>query len=158
MLFRDYEPADHESCLKIFDSNCPPYFDSSERDLFDNWLTAIDEGGIARESIEKSYYFVGEWHGVVVSCGGIYSMFNKSEVRLSWGMVSREHHRKGLGKALFRYRFEAFQKRFPEFELKLDTSQLTFPFYERMNFVITHIEKNGYGPDLDKYEMTYRQE
>ena len=117
MLFRDYEPADHESCLKIFDSNCPPCFDSSERDLFDKLLTAIDEGGIARE-----------------------------------------HHRKGLGKALFRYRFEAFQKRFPEFELKLDTSQLTFPFYERMNLVITHIEKNGYGPDLDKYEMTYRQE
>jgi GNAT superfamily N-acetyltransferase len=156
MKFRNYKPTDHKACLKLFDSNCPPFFDESERLLFDNWLLAFDTNEVAHANINKSLYYVGELNEVIICCGGIYSLKEKNEVRLSWGMVLREYHQKGYGKTLLKYRLEEFNKHFSGFNLKLDTSQLTVGFYKQMNFRVTKIEKDGYGVGLDRYDMDYQ--
>lgn len=139
--------------MDLFDSNCPPFFDYSERELFDNWLTGIDIGIYARENIEISHFYVIELDGHLIACGGFYLLSDSSFARLSWGMVKRNWHKKGVGTLLFQFRFKELKKQYPNTKLVLDTSQHTFRFYEKMGFEVKKITSNGYGNGLDKYDM-----
>ena len=151
--FREYTKADHEACMDLFDSNCPPFFDSSERELFDNWLTGIDIGRYARENIKVSHFYVVENEQGIIACGGFYLLTDSPFARLSWGMVDRKMHKKGIGTEFFRYRLEEQKKKYPNIKMALDTSQHTFRFYEKMGFAVKKITPDGYGAGLDKYDM-----
>ena len=156
MNIRPYRKQDQKACLEIFDSNCPTFFDPSERLLFNNWLTNIGQDIPPRENMNPYYYYVAEERGELIAAFGFYGLKNTNEARLSWGMVRRDRHGEGIGTAIFQYRFNAVKKTMPNHQLKLDTSQLTFQFYNRMGFEVLLTEKDGYGKGLDRIEMVFK--
>ncbi|MCE2711876.1 MAG: GNAT family N-acetyltransferase [Cryomorphaceae bacterium] len=160
MILRKYEPKDKEKCVEIFQSNFPKFFDKSELSLFINWLDHQVGKGSTYQSptytnSEKDAYFVVEHPETgIIGCGGFYIVKDKNEARLAWGMIHSNFHKQGYGKALYNYRKEIISKEWPKHLMVLGTSQHTYSFYEKMGMTITAKIKAGYGPDLDKYDMT----
>lgn len=131
-------------CLQLFDSNLGTYFVECERAKFENFL----------ENYASIYpYFVVEQNGVVVACGGYEQ--EGEHVTFSWGMVNRSLHGRGIGKKLVEYRLNEILQEYPDRQIKIDTSQLTQGFYEKMGFVAYEVERNGYAAGLDKVFMRY---
>ena len=160
MILRKYKSEDKEKCIEIFQSNYPKFFDKSELSLFINWLDHQVGNGSTYQSptytnSEKDAYFVVELPETgIVGCGGFYIVKDKNEARLAWGMIHSNFHKQGYGTALYNYRKEIIKKEWPNHIMVLGTSQHTYSFYEKMGMAITANIKAGYGPDLDKYDMT----
>ncbi len=141
---REYTSDDRTSCLTIFDSNYPKFFAEEERAMFSDWLDQPD----------RASYQVIELDGRVVACGGIYHDDGKGQTGLAWGMVHSELHGQGIGRFLTRIRVEQMTAQFPELTQHLGTSQHTFQFYEKMGFAVTKVTTDGFGPGIDRYDMS----
>ena len=137
-----YNSKYFENCIKIIRSNTPKYIDLSEHSEYEDYLSRNDK-----------IYFVLFKNSDIVACGG-YGV-NKSETKagLSWGLVHSQHHNKGYGSELLKYRLNHIKINYPNIEIHLDTSQHTYRFFERFGFIVKKISKNGYGERLDKYDM-----
>jgi len=144
-------------CLSIFESNCPPFFDPSEKILFTRFLDSLITDKPIRKSIQKNFFFVAVAIKTndVVGCGGYYSVKGAKQIRFSWGMVLNSWHGKRIGTQLVDYRIDKIRRNFQGFDINLDTSQHTFEFYMKNKFSVLSIEKEGYSKDLDKYELKY---
>ena len=157
MNIRYYKKQDKAACLGIFDSNCPQYFDPSERAMFDRWLDHQHgdynyQSPTYKNSICDAYYVL-EANGSILGSGGFYVNEEAKEVRLAWGMIHTEYHNKGYGTALFLHRKTEAETQWKGYAMHLGTSQFTYAFYEKMGFSILEIEPKGYGPELDRIEM-----
>lgn len=148
LIARPYTFSDINDCLAIFDSNVPTFFAKKERTEFYEFL--LGQSGF------ESSYLVLVLNGAIISCGGLTIDANKRQASLSWGMVSSTMHRKGIGTYLFKARLEQARKLQNIDELVLSTSQHSAGFYERLGFRVTKIITNGFGPDLDRWEMKLR--
>lgn len=141
--------------MAIFDSNIPTYFADYERADFELSLNAFDEGRLAYKDSLKETYFVLEDEGRVVACGG-YSLYStKMEASMTWGMVHNALHKQGYGRALFSYRLREVTSLHPDYQLVLNTTQHTFPFFEKFGYKVVKITPDGYGPGLHRYDMEY---
>lgn len=143
MNIQVYTPINRNSCLSIFDSNCPKFFAVEERALFNSFL----------DNKNLDEYYVLKDDAVVIACGGIFFDTKENCAGLAWGMVHRSFHKKGYGKQLTLFRIEKLMEQFPEVLHKVDTSQHTFGFYESLGFKTMAIIKDGFAPGLDKYVM-----
>ena len=155
MIIRAYKEGDHEACLQIFESNCPPFFDPAEKDLFNNWLNGLDKGYFIRDHISANHFYVLTNGTDIIACGGFYLVKDNGPAKLSWGMVKQSHHKKGWGTKLFQHRLTKLKDQYPGTKLALETSQYSFSFYERMGFKVEKIIPNGLGAGLDRYEMMF---
>ncbi|MES2381454.1 MAG: GNAT family N-acetyltransferase [Bacteroidota bacterium] len=153
MLIRQYTPADRLQCIDIFNSNCPTYLDPSEINGLENWLNGLDKGEIVYKNSAADFFYVVEHNNTVIACGGFYIVKDKQQANMTWGMVNNLCHKQGYGKQLFQYRVIQIKKLFPTHSIVLDTSQHTYPFFERFGFTVTNIIPNAYGPGLDRYDM-----
>lgn len=154
LSLRPFQKEDKLTCLAIFDSNCPPFFDPAERELFENFLDGQSKGEPVKEDIVADHFFVVcNEEDEIIACGGYYLVRGNQLARLSWGMVLRKLHKKGIGKELFKFRLKDLKEKYPDNGLGLDTSQHTFRFYEKMGGKVLEIVKDGYGEGLHKYEM-----
>ncbi|MBL0340865.1 MAG: GNAT family N-acetyltransferase [Bacteroidetes bacterium] len=159
MIVRKYKAEDKEKCIEIFQSNFPKYFDESELSQFEKWLEhQVDQDSKYQSptytNSEKDAYFVIELaDSGVVGCGGFYILKDENEARLAWGMIHADFHGKGYGTALYNYRKEIIRTEWPNHIMALGTSQHTYSFYEKMGMTITAKIDEGYGPDLDRYDM-----
>ncbi len=142
-LFRKYKKGDKETCLEIFDSNCPKYFATSERKDFSEWL-----GG----EQAKDYYLILDGE-TTVGCGGIFIDEKSKEVGLAWGMIRSDYHGLGYGSSLLKFRLDLLRTLPPEFMKVVRTSQHTVHFFEKHGFLQIKNVKDGWGPGLDKIEM-----
>jgi [ribosomal protein S18]-alanine N-acetyltransferase len=162
MTIREYKVQDKEQCIKLFESNCPKFFDKSEHDLFIKWLDHQTNNEFEYKSptytnSEKDVYLVIELPDEgIVACGGFYITREQQEARLAWGMVHADFHKHGLGTVLYNCRKEFIKKEWPNHTITLGTSQHTYPFYERMGMKVVASIKHGYGPDLDRYDLEER--
>jgi len=147
MNIRIYTSQDKNACIAIFDSNCPRYFLDHERAEFIDWL----------EKEDRLEYYVLEIDDEILACGGIYKDDDLDQVGFAWGMVSRSHHGKGLGSALAKHRIKILDDKFPSYDCKLSTSQLTDAFFAKHGFVQTAYEKDGWGKGMDKVTMFRRR-
>lgn len=150
---RRYEARDRAACVAIFGSNCPQYFDPSERELLLGWLDACEQGRLRHATSLAEEFLVLERDGAVLSCGGFYVLRTPQRASMVWGMVQREHHREGLGRELLVHRIELLRSSYPDHAITLDTSQHTAPFFERLGFRVTARKPDGYGPGLDRIDM-----
>jgi predicted GNAT family N-acyltransferase len=153
MNIRPYKFSDRASCLSIFHSNLPRYLDESELAGFELWLNGLDQGVAAYGSSEEDHYFVLENDESILACGGFYIAKHQKSVTMAWGMVDHAYHKKGFGKELFLFRLQEIKKNFPGYSILLDTSQHTYPFFERFGFTVLKVTENGYGPGLHRYDM-----
>ena len=142
MDVRQYLPADREGCLTVFDSNMPDFFKSHERRDFEEFLSS-----------PNCRYFVMEQDSVIAGCGGYFITENRALARLVWGMVHRDWQRKGLGRFLLLFRLREITKAGGVELVRLDTSPLSTPFFERQGFKVMRVAKDGYAPGLDRVEM-----
>ncbi len=140
MDFRSYRASDYNACLEIFKGNIPKFFMEEEQADYSFDLKT-----------NETPYFVVELDGVIVAAGGY--CLNDKGIGLTWGMVRRESHGQGLGRALVRYRLERIAEEYPDQAVYIDTSQHTRPFYEKMGFAAESVETDGYGPGLHKVFM-----
>jgi len=144
MKVRKYEARDEKDCLRIFDSNIDPFFDPEEKQQF---LTCL------RDPAEMEHYYVIEdTDAGVVACGG-FVQTSIGDVVLSWGMVERELHRKGVGRMLLEHRLKLIDRLFPGAKIRTDTSQYTEGFFKRYGFETQKVEPNAFGAGIDKVRM-----
>jgi len=141
-LIRPYTPADRSACLEVFDTNAPRYFSLEERPGFEAFL-----------KLPSGVYLVLEQSGTVVGCGGYHIHPERQEAELCWGMVRQELHGMGLGKRLLLERLWQIAGRREVTWIRLDTSQHTFGFFERLGFVTQKMTPNGIWEGLDRYQM-----
>lgn len=160
MTIREYQLKDKQKCIEVFNSNCPKFFDKSELELFNKWLDhQVSENPIYQSpayfnSEKDDYYVVVLPQAGVIGCGGYYILKDQKEARLAWGMIHSSYHKRGYGTALYKHRKEIINKHWPDHVITLGTSQHTYPFYEKMGMNVTASIKAGYGPELDRFDMT----
>src|SRR6266536_5178451 len=143
LTLRPYEPRDRTACLALFDSNAPPFFAPEERADFDSFL----------DHPPGAYLVVEGERGAVVGCGGVTASPRTGLGELTWGMVARAEHGKGIGRFLLRARLFLLAERDKITYVRLDTSQHTRGFFEREGFVVKSGTADGYAPGLHRYEM-----
>lgn len=156
-MIRPYLNTDRTACLQIFKGNCPQYFDLAELTGFERWLTGQDQNKLAYQHTEVEKYFVIEAEKQVVGCGGYYLAAASPTASMTWGMIHADFHKQGLGQQLFQYRLEELHAAYLNHEIALDTSQHTFRFFERFGFEVTSIKPNGYGVEMDRYDMLFKR-
>lgn len=139
---RLYQHTDYDSCVRIFKSNIPKFFDPEELPEFEDFL---------KKYAAESFWII-EQNNVQVGCGGI-RIRPDGTGGLCYGMVLESLHNKGFGKTLTNYRLLQLLESPYLKDITLDTSQHTYPFYERFGFKITSVQKDSYGAGLDCYNM-----
>lgn len=147
-ISRPYKPDDFQACMAIFDSNVPTFFAPEERAEFYQFLGTVRAG-------DKPYLVITR-DDRIIACGGIITEIERRKAGLTWGMVDRAFHGKGVGTDLTHARL-ALARANPDIdELTLATSQHTRGFYERFGFTVSNITANGFGAGLDRWDMTLR--
>ncbi len=142
---RPFALADRGACLEIFDSNVPGFFDPEERLGYERFLD---------ERANGCGYLVIERDGNLVGCGGIVVEEDGCTASFCWGMVKKNYHRSGLGRLLTNARLQTAKQQVGVTRVVLNTSQHTVNFYRRFGFQTINTIRNGYGPGLDRYDMT----
>jgi hypothetical protein len=91
MNIRSYSQSDRHACLEILESNTPEFFIPTDCDGYGAFLDNL-----------PGPYFVLEEFGQIAACGG-WAMDADGVADLTWGMVRRDLHRRGLGRELLRF-------------------------------------------------------
>jgi len=144
---RTYRASDKAACMSIFESNCPKFFGENERAQLESFLG------------DKNHddYFVLEIDSTkgqkVVGAGGYYLLPETNVIGFSWGMILNDYHGRGLGKQLTLYRLGLLTKKFPNQDIRLQTSQYTRDFYAKHGFAETEYEKDGFAKGIDRITM-----
>jgi len=156
MKIREFSPNDKNSCIEIFKSNCPKYFDVSELGPFISWLNNLATDNPAYSNSLKDYYYVLEIPEIgIVGCAGFYLVKDGESARFAWGMIHGDFHNKGYGTALTKYRLDRIKEISPTLNITLGTSQHTYRFFEKMGFKVTAMLLNGYAENMDRYDMEW---
>ncbi len=143
MLVRPFTPADTAACLAIFDGNAPPYFDPAERAEFEEFLTLPICHYLVIEDSQRR----------IIACGGYYINTAERWAGLCWGMVAREHQGEKIGSYLLLLRLHDICRRGTADRVKIDTSQHTAGFFEKLGFVVDQVIHDRYAPGLHAFEM-----
>jgi N-acetylglutamate synthase-like GNAT family acetyltransferase len=140
MHIRSYRIDDRPACLGILASNTPEFFVAEDRVQFAGFLDDL-----------PGPYFVVEHEGVQ-GCGG-WAMDDEDVAVLTWGMVTRDLHRRGIGTELFRYRLNDIRMDGRAGVVRVRTVQLVQEFFARQGFRAIDIVPDGFGPGLDRVTM-----
>jgi ribosomal protein S18 acetylase RimI-like enzyme len=142
---RAYTDQDREACLSVFDSNLPTFFAPDERMDFELYLDDLAERG------ENAEYLVLETSAGILACGGYH--VNNNQAGLAWGMVTRDHHRQGIGLRLILERLRRIAAQPEITSIILDTSQHSQGFFARLGFEVVQILENNYAIGLHRIDM-----
>ncbi|HEY1112923.1 MAG TPA: GNAT family N-acetyltransferase [Chitinophagaceae bacterium] len=141
---RDYRPEDKPVVLGLFRLNTPQYFSPEEEQDLTHYLDQ-----------EIDHYYVLEYGGTVVGCGGINRVDEGVTGRISWDILHPDYQGKGLGSILLRHRVQQL-KEMPEVKsITVRTSQLVYRFYEKNGFELVEVLKDYWAPGYDLYRMVY---
>ncbi len=142
LRFRGYLPADRPACIAVFQTNVPRYFRDHELSGF---LEFVDSSGCP--------YFVLVADGSIVGCGGFGIHPGSDTADLCWGMVDLSQHGKHIGEFLLFARLNRIIKEVAVKAIRLGTSQLTDPFFQRFGFAVQGRTTDGIAAGLDDVEM-----
>ncbi|PWJ42313.1 GNAT family N-acetyltransferase [Sediminitomix flava] len=141
-MIRKYTPKDKNELLKLFRLNSPKYFDSSEEVDFEDYL---------EHEIED--YFIYETNNQIIGCGGINYFLEGGIARISWDIIHPEFHGKGIGKKLTENRLSIIRENKDIQKIIVRTSQIVYPFYEKMGFELEKVVKDFWAENYDLYQM-----
>lgn len=146
IVSRPFLPDDFSACLAIFDSNLPTFFAPEERTQFSEFLDNLNARGRT--------YLVLTREDSVIACGGLLADEVTGKASLEWGMVEHALHGQGFGAKLTEARLTLARAIPTIVELTIETSQHSRGFYERFGFTVSKIIPGGFGPGLDRWDMT----
>lgn len=152
MLIRPYESSDYDACIVAFESNMPKYFLPQELPDFTNWLDKYQNGGPYHVEGEAAYFVIEE-DGLLIACGGVFIEPQNNLAGMVWGMVDNRLHKRGIGKKFLLFRIEYIRNHCPSCRIKLDTTQHSYPFFEKYGFSIVKYTENGYAEGMHRYDM-----
>jgi GNAT superfamily N-acetyltransferase len=141
MRIRLYSQSDRRPCLEILESNTPEFFIPQDCAGYAAFLDDL-----------PGPYFVLEEFGQTAACGG-WALDAAGVADLTWGMVRREFHRRGLGRELLRFRLNAIRNDGRATLVRVRTAQLVQGFFVREGFNVVDVVPNGFGAGLDKVTM-----
>lgn len=142
-VLRPYHKDDYTQIISLFLLNTPQYFCLPEQQDLERFL---------KSEIEN--FFVIEDYGEVVATGG--SNIKGDIGYLSWYIVHPEQHGKGLGKQLAEQNLQILRNNPVVKKITVRTSQLVYPFYEKLGFVLISTTDNYWGEGMHLYEMDLR--
>ena len=120
---REYQPADLEACIDIYESNMPDFVPPEGLERFIEFL-----------QIGTSYYLVVEHDGDIVACGGLELVGDSDAATLVHGMVHGEYHRRGFGTTLLAARLALLETDDRPVEIWAKVGTEAMPFYGRFGF------------------------
>ena len=137
---RQYKDSDKDLLINILRANTPRYFAEEEESDFIEYL-----------DIHIEQYFVAEYNGTVVACGGL--NFFDDHVRISWDMVDPNFQGKGIGGLLLKHRIEKLKEETNINNIIVRTSQLVYPFYEKHGFSLIEVQPDYWAIGYDLYKL-----
>lgn len=141
-IIRTAQKQDFKFLSKIFSLNVPKYFDKKELDDFKKYFNS--------KNLES--YFIIESQGKVLGSGG-YAYENIKTARICWLFIHPNYHGLGLGKKLVNYCIKILKNDRKLSVIEVETSNLTYKFYEKLNFKIEYIKKDYWPNNDDLYFM-----
>ena len=141
-VIRSAQKQDFKFLSKIFSLNVPKYFDKNELNDFKKYFNS--------KNLES--YFIIESQGKVVGGGG-YAYENMKTARICWLFIGPNYHGFGFGKKLVNYCIKILKNNRRLNVIEVETSNLTFKFYEKLNFKIEYIKKDYWPNNDDLYFM-----
>ncbi len=141
MIIRPYTYQDKPELVALLQLNIPKYFAPSEAADYEEYLEQHAE-----------HYFVLEVDGTLLGAGG-FNLIENGEARISWDFIHPDHQGKGYGKQLTLFRINEIRKH-PDVEtIVVRTSQLVYPFYQKIGFELEKIEKDFWAEGFDLYQL-----
>jgi GNAT superfamily N-acetyltransferase len=140
LAFRLYDPSQIETCLNLFDSNCPAFFATEERRDYFDFLAA-----------PPLNYFLG-LDGNNVVCAFGYSATSDEYPSLNWIMVIPAYQSRGAGGAMMGQYIDYLVKNQKQFG-SISTSQHAEPYFQRYGAVRIGYEEHGWGEGMHRVEM-----
>ena len=141
-VIRSAQNQDFKFLSKIFSLNVPKYFDKKELNDFKKYFNS--------KNLES--YFIIESQGKVVGGGG-YAYENMKTARICWLFIDPNYHGFGFGKKLVNYCIKILKNNRRLNVIEVETSNLTYKFYEKLNFKIEYIKKDYWPNNDDLYFM-----
>ena len=141
-IIRTAQKQDFKFLSKIFLLNVPKYFDKKELDDFKKYFNS--------KNLES--YFIIESQGKVLGSGG-YAYENIKTARICWLFIDPSYHGFGFGKKLVNYCIKILKNDRKLSVIEVETSNLTYKFYEKLNFKIEYIKKDYWPNNDDLYFM-----
>ena len=141
-VIRSAQKQDFKFLSKIFSLNVPKYFDKKELNDFKKYFNS--------KNLES--YFIIESQGKVVGGGG-YAYENMKTARICWLFIDPSYHGFGFGKKLVNYCIKILKNNRKLNVIEVETSNLTYKFYEKLNFKIEYIKKDYWPNNDDLYFM-----
>ena len=141
ITFSPYEPTWFDACQALFESNCPAFFASEERQDYEDFLLS-----------QRRHYFVGLNHGRVVCAFG-YGAGTDDAPSLHWIMVDPSHKGRGLGNAMMQ-QYIGFLVQNRRSRGAIATSQHAESFFLRYGANRLAFAENGWGAGMHRIDMT----
>ena len=142
LIIRNADHTDLNFLIKIFTLNIPKYFDKTELDDFKKYFNS--------NNIET--YFIIESEGKILGAAG-YAYENKQTAKICWVFIDPDYHSNGLGTKLVNHCVDILKRDDQLNVIQLETSNLTYKFYEKLNFKIQYIKKEYWPNNDDLYFM-----
>lgn len=142
---RTYSENDKAEVLELLKLNTPDFFSKDEeQDLIDYLANEIEE------------YFVVEYAGKIIGCGGINFAEDRTIGKISWDIFHPAYQGKGIGSSLLNHRIEILKSIKSIKAITVRTSQLAYQFYEKLGFELIEVHKDFWAKGFDLYAMKYR--
>ena len=146
MQYRSYRASDQERIVKIFESNCPKYFDPNDKDDLIDFL----------KNWTNEDYLVVIINGNIIGCGGHY--VKEDRFGIAWVIFERGSigHRNLLKTSdqFYGKIEENIRKENLILPIKVNTTQLMEKLFNRYGFKTYEIIEGGFGKGLDEYKMS----
>ena len=139
---RKAKPSDLNFLNQIFFLNIPKYFHEKEFEDFKKYINS--------NHIET--YFIIESEDKILGAAG-YAYENKQTANICWVFVDPAFHSNGLGTKLVNHCIDILKKDNQLNVIQLETSNVTYKFYEKMNFKLQYIKKEYWPNNDDLYFM-----
>lgn len=152
---RSYQKSDKHGCMEAFKSNVPLYFTHEEISQFEMFLDNFLIRSMTEKNYIQTFYYVVEQNKKIIGCGGFGDKEGTSNITLAWGLIHKDVHKQGFGEKLLAHRLNEIQKLYPGAPVLIDTTQFSYPFFEKFGFETTKITKDFYAPGMDRYDMIY---
>lgn len=143
---REYKLEDKPQVMKLFLLNTPQYFSKKEEADLHHYLDN-----------ERELFYVMEYNGRIIGCGGINFVENGAIGKLSWDIFHPDYQGKSLGTELLQYRISKLKSTKSVLKITVRTSQLAYGFYEKQGFELLDIVKDYWADGFDLYHLEYKE-
>lgn len=144
---RTFKLSDKENVIKIFNSNCPKYFDKNDlSDLVDFLDNCADNN-----------FKVVLNNNEVIGCGGHYVKQSDKVFGIAWVMFRRfsigQVNFQNITTQFFKHILTNIENEKLDYDIVINTTQLLEKTFNKFDFWTERIIENGFGEKLDHYVM-----